>query len=82
MPAKVKSATALAKEAAEAAAAANTNEESFEDAVDDVEVGISKDLLAYMRMQEKVRKEEMIRQDNLSISVWYRSNNAFYVIHP
>ena len=66
MPAKVKSATALAKEAADAAAAAtNTHEESFEDAVDDVEVGISKDLLAYMRMQEKIRKEEMIRQDKL-----------------
>ena len=65
MPAKVKSATALAKEAADAAAAANTNEESFEDAVDDVEQGISKDLLAYMRMQDKIRKEEVIRQDKI-----------------
>ena len=66
MPAKVKSAAALAKEAADAAAAAgNVLEDSFEDAQDDVTTGISKDLLAYMRMQEKIRKEEAIRQDQI-----------------
>ena len=51
MPAKVKSAAALAKEAADAEAAAAARgglEDSFEDAQDDVTTGISKDLLAYM----------------------------------
>ena len=66
MQAKVKSAAALAKEAADAAAAAGgTLEDSFEDAQDDVTTGISKDLLAYMKMQEKIRKEEAVRQDKI-----------------
>ena len=66
MPAKVKSAATLAKEAADAAAATGgLQEDSFEDAEDDIAPGISKDLLAYMKMQEKIRKEEMIRQDKI-----------------
>ena len=43
MPAKVKSAAVLAKEAAKAAAA-GTLSDSFEDAEDVVDTGISKDL--------------------------------------
>ena len=68
MPAKTKSAAALAKEAADAEAAAAArggHEDSFEDAQDDVTTGISEDLLAYMKMQEKIRKEEAIRQDQI-----------------
>ena len=49
MAPKVKSATALAKEAADAAAAAaGGHEDSFADAEEDTDPGISKDLLAYI----------------------------------
>ena len=68
MPAKVKSAAALAKEAADAAAAAaatGRHEDSFEDAEDEVTAGISKDFLAYMKMQDKIRKGDAKLQENL-----------------
>ena len=68
MPAKVKSAAVIAKEAADAAAAAaagGVHEDSFEDAEDGVTVGISKDLIAYMKMQDKIRAKEAIRQDKI-----------------
>ena len=67
MPAKVKSAALLAKEAAAAVAATGGHDDSFEDAEDDVTTGISKDLLAYMKMQDKIRKEEAIRQDKIRL---------------
>ena len=52
MPAKAKSAAALAKEAADAAAAgaASGHSSSFEDAIDEDPAGILKDLLAYMNI--------------------------------
>ena len=62
MPAKVKSAAILAKEAADAAAAAagaaGGHDDSFQDAEDNVATGISKELLAYMKMQDRIRQEE------------------------
>ena len=59
MPAKVKSAAILAKEAADAAAILAASD-SFDDASDvmDDPPGILKDFLMYMKMQEQTRIEE------------------------
>ena len=67
MPAKTKSAAALSKEAADAAsaAAAGGHDDSFADAEEDTDPGISKDLLAYMKMQDKIRKEDAALQERL-----------------
>ena len=51
-----KSAALVAKEAADKAAA-DAASDSFEDAEDVIEPGISKDILAYMAMQERIRKK-------------------------
>ena len=36
-----------------------------EDAEDTIEPGISKDLLAYMKMQDRIRQDEIKRQDKI-----------------
>ena len=69
MPAKAKSAAVLAKEAAdaEAAAAAATGggDSSFEDATDTPTTVISAELLAYMKIQERARKQEAKRLEQV-----------------